>query len=126
MLAAGPDDLLDALRSLLSPPDLAVLTGDLAAEVHADVGAALELGVDGWLDDDLAFVRPWGFAPSDVQVPAQLWQGDQDLMVPPAHGRWLADRLPRVQAHLLPDDGHLTLHVTRAREVLAPLAAALA
>ena len=26
---------------------------------------------------------------------------------------------------LLPDDGHLTLHVTRARELLAPLAAAL-
>ena len=46
-------------------------------------------------------------------------------MVPPAHGRWLADALPLCQARLLPDDGHLTVNLNRPVEVLSDLAAAL-
>ena len=65
--------------------------------------------VDGWLDDDLAFVRPWGFAPSDVTVPTYLWQGSDDLMVPFAHGEWLAERIPGVTAHLEQGEGHLSI-----------------
>ena len=68
---------------------------------------------------------PWGFAPADVRVPVFLWQGEQDLMVPPEHGRWLAARLPDCRARLLPDDGHLTLLVSRPGEVMADLASAL-
>jgi pimeloyl-ACP methyl ester carboxylesterase len=30
-------------------------------------------------------------------------------MVPPAHGRWLAERIPSVDAHVSESDGHLTL-----------------
>ena len=74
---------------------------------------------------DLAFVRPWGFAPQDVRVPVHLWQGGQDLMVPPAHGRWLADHLPTCTPHLLRDDGHLTLLLRRSSQILGDLAAAL-
>jgi pimeloyl-ACP methyl ester carboxylesterase len=54
-----------------------------------------------------------------------LWQGQHDLMVPPAHGRWLADAVPNCQARLLPDDGHLTVLLNRPGEILADLAAAL-
>ena len=125
MLAAGLPGMLEGLDSVLSRPDLAVLTGEVAAETWASFARGLAPGVDGWADDDLAFLRPWGFRVEDIGVPVDVWQGDQDLMVPPAHGRWLAGRVPGVRAHLLPDDGHVTLNVTRARDVLAPLAAAL-
>lgn len=125
MLAAGLPGMVAGMRSVLSPPDLAVLTGDVAAEAWASFAHGLSRGVDGWVDDDLAFVRPWGFAVADVRVPVDLWQGGQDLMVPPAHGDWLAAHVPGVRAHLLEHDGHLTLHQTRAHELLAPLAAAL-
>jgi pimeloyl-ACP methyl ester carboxylesterase len=125
IVSAGVGSMIEGMRTVLSPPDLAVLDGTLGEEMFSSVERALSGGPDGWLDDDLAFTLPWGFEPADVGVPVQLWQGGQDLMVPPAHGRWLADRLPRVDAHLLPDDGHLTLHVTRAEEVLAGLAAHL-
>ena len=44
-----------------------------------------------------------------------VWQGDLDLMVPFAHGRWLADHLPRATQHMVPGHGHISL-VTRYRD----------
>ena len=125
MLDGGPQGTYDTLVTVLSPPDRAVFSPRFAADFHRGVETALRDGVDGWVDDDLAFLRHWGFELTDVRVPVHLWQGGQDLMVPPAHGRWLADHLPTCTPHLLPDDGHLTLLLRRPAEVLADLAAAL-
>ncbi len=125
MVSAGPQGTYRAMESVLSPPDRAVFTGAVAEELHASISLALREGVDGWLDDDVAFVQPWGFTPADVSVPVHLWQGGQDLMVPPAHGSWLAGRLPACTPHLMPDDGHLTLLLRRPAEILTDLAQAL-
>jgi len=122
----GVQAMVEGMASVLSPPDVAVLDDEFGAEVLAGMRTALSAGVDGWLDDDLAFTRSWGFAPADVAVPVHVWQGAQDLMVPPAHARWLAGQLPAGSLHLLPEDGHLTLQSTRLEDVLAPLAQALA
>lgn len=119
ILAAGPDDIVEALRSVLSPPDQAVVTGELAEEVVAELHAGIGERRDGWLDDDLAFTRPWGFELESISVPVLLWQGRQDLMVPPAHGEWLAGRVGGVEPHISAEDGHLTLAVTRLGEVHA-------
>jgi pimeloyl-ACP methyl ester carboxylesterase len=80
---------------------------------------ALAPGIDGWAEDDLAFVAPWGVDLGAISVPIQVWQGGQDLMVPPAHGAWLARHVRGAEAHLRPDDGHLTLTVQRVGEVHA-------
>ena len=125
MVSAGPDGTFAAMQSVLSPPDQEVFTGAVAEHMHESISLALQAGVDGWIDDDLAFTQPWGFELANVRVPVFLWQGEQDLMVPPAHGRWLADALPTCRARLLPDDGHLTMILNRAGEILADLAAAL-
>ena len=87
----------------------------------ASFAHALRPGVEGWLDDDLAFVHPWAFDLADVTVPTFVWQGDQDLMVPAAHGRWLAAALPSASARLLPDDGHLSIADGRIGDVLDEL-----
>lgn len=115
--SATPEQIKEVLSTLLPPVDAAVLTGARAEHAKADMGRAVEPGVAGWRDDDLAFTRPWGFALADIRVPVLLWQGVQDLMVPVAHGRWLAERIAGVEAHISDDDGHLSIAVGRLGEI---------
>ncbi len=117
MLAGGPDALAESLRSLCSPVDAAVLTGELAEYLVAATRRAVGDRLEGWMDDDFAFTSPWGFELDDIRVPVQLWHGAQDRFVPIAHGRWLAERIPGVDAHLSDEDGHLTIQISRIGEV---------
>jgi pimeloyl-ACP methyl ester carboxylesterase len=117
LLAADPGELAEGLKSLLSPPDVAVVNGGLAEELIAVTSEGIRATRDGWLDDDLAFVKPWGFELDSISVPLQLWQGRQDLMVPLAHGEWLAQHIPGADARLSDDDGHLSLEHLRIGEV---------
>lgn len=117
LLAASAEQIREVLSTLLSPPDRAVVTGALAAYYHASTAHALSHGIAGWRDDDLAFTRPWGFELGEIGVPVLLWQGVQDLMVPASHGRWLAERIPGVEAHISEEDGHLTIGERRTPEI---------
>jgi pimeloyl-ACP methyl ester carboxylesterase len=87
---------------------------------------ALRNGIWGWFDDDLAFVRDWGFDLSSIRVPVTIWQGDQDRMVPFDHGRWLAANVPGATPRLLEGDGHLSIAVGRFGEILDGLLASVA
>ena len=53
--------IVSSLRTLLPDVDRAVLTDEFGEDMVANFHEALRNGVDGWVDDDLAFARPWGF-----------------------------------------------------------------
>jgi pimeloyl-ACP methyl ester carboxylesterase len=124
LLGATSEQLVESLRTVLSPPDVAVVSGELADFLLASIGTGIGGGVDGWIDDDLAFVKPWGFDPAAISAPLQVWQGEQDLMVPAAHGKWLVSHLPGAEARISAGDGHLTLIELHLGEVHAWLRAA--
>lgn len=119
---ADADGVVASMSTLLPPVDRAVLTEEVGEDLAAQMRAAMSSGVDGWLDDDLAFVADWGFELADVAVPVFVWQGTEDLMVPAAHGRWLAGHVPGAQAHLEDGEGHLSVVVGRIDDALAELA----
>lgn len=102
-------DVAASLETLLPDVDRAVLTGEFAEDTAASFREAVRTGVEGWLDDDLAFASPWGFGLEEISVPTMIWQGTADLMVPFSHGRWLASRLPGASAHLEEGEGHLSV-----------------
>lgn len=108
-LEASAEDLHAQLKTLLSPVDAAVLTVELAQYLVDCTRSGLAPGADGWWDDNVAFMEPWGFELGSIRTPVLLYHGRQDRFVPFGHGEWLARQIPGVQAELSDDDGHLTL-----------------
>ena len=106
------------METLLGPEDRAVLTGAFAEYMLACEQHGLAPGVDGWVDDDLAFLRPWGFdverdrprrcccctARTTGSCPSRTAAGSRSA----SRG---------VEARIDPADGHLTLLERRMREV---------
>jgi pimeloyl-ACP methyl ester carboxylesterase len=73
------------------------------------VGPAVEGGPDGLIDDDLAYVSPWGADPTGAKAPILLLHGGRDRVVPSSHGEWLARHCPSAELRLYADDGHISV-----------------
>ena len=54
--------------------------------------------------------------------PVHLWQGEMDRNAPPAMGRYLAAAIPQCRATFYPNEGHVSLIVNHAAEILRVLA----
>jgi pimeloyl-ACP methyl ester carboxylesterase len=115
------EQIAAAFGGLISGADKDVITGEFADEIAAQCRAAVRQGIAGWRDDDLAFATDWGFSLDALAGRAAVWQGDQDLMVPFAHGQWLAAHIPGARVHLEPGAGHLTMTVTAIDHILDDL-----
>lgn len=112
------DQLREAFGGLVGPADKEVLHGAYAEDLAGVMRRALSLGFAGWIDDDLAFVKDWGFRLGEIAVPVRIWQGDQDLMVPLSHARWLAKEVPKAELSFVPGQGHISLVVSYRDQVL--------
>ena len=71
-------------------------------------------GIDGWVDDNLAFVRPWGFEMEDIKVPVSIWSGRTDTNIPNEQSAWLVEHIPTAEAYEY-DGGHLPDAATHQR-----------
>lgn len=98
----------EPMSAFFTDADLAALGGRWAW-VGSVAGKAIAQGNDGYIEDSLAAVAPWGFSPSDIGVPVLLLHGQADKMVPSAHGEWLAAHCPAAELRLVPDAGHITV-----------------
>jgi pimeloyl-ACP methyl ester carboxylesterase len=116
MIAADAGELAEVMKTLLGPEDLAVLTGDFAEDAVGSLRLGLAHGYDGWLDDDLAHCKPWGFDLAEIDRPVLLVHGEGDRFVPVAHAHWLAERIPGVETSIRSGDGHLAMLARRLRE----------
>ena len=93
-------DLGDADRAALQDPEL-------QRGWEQSLRESLRDGVWGWVDDDLAFVKPWGFEVDELRVPVEIRYGVADVLVPPGHGAWLAAHVPGAVATVVQGGGHL-------------------
>lgn len=103
-------EMSDGDREIMARPEYAV-------RMQRTMQEAYHQGIDGWLDDDLVFIKDWGFDLSAISAPATVWFGTDDTLVPPAHGEWLASNVPGAQVVRMAG-GHLEL-VNRVEELVA-------
>jgi pimeloyl-ACP methyl ester carboxylesterase len=114
--AYHPSDDVD-----FTPADWAALSGEWGW-FGSVVTPALANGPAPLNDDDLAYVRDWGFDPADIKAPALLIHGADDRMVPSAHSTWLAGRIPAAELKIVPGAGHLSVLPPTATTALEWLA----
>jgi pimeloyl-ACP methyl ester carboxylesterase len=117
MREISEEALFESLFRTSSAVDRAVLTPELLKFARAQMQDGLSQGPEGFVDDSLSDIRPWGFELSSIQVPLQLWHGLEDQLVPLSHAKWLADHLPHAEIHLEPGEGHISLFARRIPEV---------
>jgi pimeloyl-ACP methyl ester carboxylesterase len=116
-LAVTPEALAEAWKTLLSPVDAAVVTGAFAEYIVRSIHDGLAPGDQGWWDDGVAHLAPWGFDLESIRIPVKVWHGHEDRFVPFQHGQWLAEHVPGAESYLSEADGHLTLLVERYPDV---------
>jgi pimeloyl-ACP methyl ester carboxylesterase len=116
-ISADPSKLLSedwqldaADREVLARPDMQQVMGEMIREAYRP-------GVWGWVDDDLAMLQPWGFDLAEVNVRITVRYGAKDVLVPAAHGAWLAAHLPDAEVVVSDDSGHLTDPDTRLQQL---------
>ena len=112
------NDIREAFGGLIGDADKAVLEGEVADAMAATMRNGLAVSFDGWIDDDLVFIKSWGFELSTITKPVILWQGDDDFMVPHAHSYWLVKHIPTARLSFIPGHGHISLGEKYKSEIL--------
>ena len=93
---------------VFTPADHAALFGPWSW-MGTVAGQALATGQGGMVDDDLAYVTPWGCDPRQVRTPVLFVHGSQDRLVPSSHATWLAQRCRTAELWVRPGDGHVSI-----------------
>jgi len=114
---AEPEDM----AAFFTEADMAALASSWSW-LAGVAGQAIDQGNEGYLQDTLAGVQPWGFRPDAIRVPVFIMHGGQDKMVPRAHGEWLAAHCPPAESRIVADAGHITV-LDSTPQVLTWLAA---
>ncbi|MEU0101050.1 alpha/beta fold hydrolase [Streptomyces sp. NPDC006267] len=103
----NPVRLLDDLRRELTDSDRMVVNDvGIRSMLLRNYSEGLRTSAYGWIDDAIAFCRPWGFDPARISGRVMLWHGEKDVFTPVGHSRWLAGQIPGATAVLEPAAAH--------------------
>ncbi len=119
---AGPLLLALFVRQLSAADRAALADAAVRQALLETFREAARQGASAWVDDFSIYVHPWGFDLSRVDVPVQLWHGGQDRVVAPAVAHRVAKELAHCHPHILPHDGHYSLPLRHAHDILRALA----
>jgi pimeloyl-ACP methyl ester carboxylesterase len=115
----NPDALFSTVQRSVGAADREVLAAQEFREALArDMGQAFRQGGRGPAHDLTLEARPWGVPLERIEVPVELWHGEDDRVVSPDQGRILARVLPLVNEHYVPGEGHFSLFARHARAIM--------
>jgi pimeloyl-ACP methyl ester carboxylesterase len=105
-------------------PDRKVLSAPGVAEIMAaSLVEAVKQGTKGAAyDGTLIGSRNWGFKLEDIKLSTlYLWHGERDTQIPVTAVRTLAKRLTTCKTTYYPNEGHISLIVNHAKDILNAL-----
>ncbi len=85
-----------------------VADAGIRARLAENFAEALRDSAAGWIDDALAFRRPWGFDLADIKAPVLLWHGADDVFSPVNHTQWLANKIASAEVVIQPGRAHFS------------------
>jgi pimeloyl-ACP methyl ester carboxylesterase len=119
----APGMAIKQIAGELAAPDREFLTRRPAAEEMAFFLESLRQGPAGVVDEYRLWAGPWHLDWSAVTTPVEIFQGEEDGMVPMHHAEDIAARLPAglARVHRLPATGHLSIqdHIGDVLDALA-------
>ena len=122
LLRVPPRWSLRPLSFLLPRADRRVLQhGGLLAQVAASTREAFAGGAQAVIADARRLQQPWGFDPCEIAIPVHFWHGGQDRNIPQSLMRPFIHGLAGAQLHYYPADGHYSLPLVRAPDILDQL-----
>ena len=119
----APDRFVAQASSLLPPPDRPIVADNPAFQQGfiRMVREAMRQGTRGAFSESLLAVTDWGFRLQDINMPVQLWHGEEDQNVPVEMARFAATAIPKCETKMYPEEGHLSLFKKHAEEIVRAL-----
>ncbi len=97
---------------------------EVRANLQTALREGLRPGIKGALQDLRLYCPPWGLPIHEIDVPAVVWQGSGDTIVPPGAAYDLAETLPSCRLEVVEGGGHYWVF-TQFERVLDAAEAAL-
>ncbi len=118
-LRRDPDALFSTVERSVGAADKEVLAlPGFREALDWDMGEAFRQGGRGPAHDLTLEARPWGVPLERIEVPIEIWHGEDDRVVSPEQAHILARTMPLVTEHLVPGHGHFSLFARHATAIV--------
>ena len=119
-------DLINALTPRAQMPQYFDLYEVMGQELLDSLLSALTPDAMGYVEDDRAWLKPWGFKTEDINVDVDIWLGKNDVFIPAPHAEWLSRHTKHSTLHLLDDQDHISIWVENKEQIMENAIRALA
>jgi pimeloyl-ACP methyl ester carboxylesterase len=107
LVHSAPGLAYRVLQLRVPASDRTVLARDeVRVSLQAALREGLRPGIDGARQDLRLYCGKWQLSLRDIDVPAILWQGSDDVIVPPGAAYDLAETLPNCRLDVIQGGGH--------------------
>ena len=103
----NPERFLEQFATQLEPEEAALFESQIFEDriikglQHAAYQGSRHIG-----QEVVLLNQPWGFDPTDIEIPVTLWHGEKDRHMPFILAKKLAGKIPDCQLQSIPDAGH--------------------
>jgi pimeloyl-ACP methyl ester carboxylesterase len=126
MAKVAPDFTADRGTAMLSEVDRKVVAAPRLRQRFLEMlRDAFRQGPQGGRLDLQLASRDWQVGPVPAGIPVHIWHGEADADSPLSIAHHLTDRLPQAHLHTFPGEGHVSVFVHHAGDIVRALGTAI-